>query len=94
MRAILIAAIRLYKKYLSPMLPPACRFEPTCSEYALTALSRFGVCRGGLLAMWRILRCNPLCRGGYDPVPPKKQSRQKNRPGSREEPKEIVTYNG
>ncbi len=65
----LIAPIRFYQKHISPRTPPACRFTPTCSAYAVEALSRHGVWIGGALAVWRILRCNPLCRGGYDPVP-------------------------
>lgn len=69
-RAIVVAPIRLYKYCISPMLPPACRYLPTCSEYAMEAVERHGVARGGWYAFRRILRCNPLARGGYDPVPP------------------------
>ena len=69
MKQLLIGIIRFYKKYISPPLPPACRFHPTCSVYAIQAIERFGVLRGGLLAVWRILRCNPFCKGGNDPVP-------------------------
>ena len=65
----LIALIRLYQKGISSHTPPACRFTPTCSAYAIEAIDRFGVFLGTGLALWRILRCNPLCRGGYDPVP-------------------------
>lgn len=65
----LIAPIRWYQKYLSPKKPPVCRFTPTCSAYAIEALQRHGALIGAGLALWRILRCNPLCRGGYDPVP-------------------------
>ncbi|MGQ9622538.1 MAG: membrane protein insertion efficiency factor YidD [Candidatus Caldatribacteriaceae bacterium] len=57
-----------YKKYLSPLLPQSCRFEPTCSEYAREALRRYGLGKGLLLSLWRVLRCNPYSRGGYDPV--------------------------
>lgn len=60
--------ISAYKAIISPMLPPSCRFQPTCSEYAYEAISRYGIIKGGRLAIWRILRCNPFCRGGYDPV--------------------------
>ena len=61
--------LRGYKRFVSPMLPPACRFVPTCSEFAQEAVERYGVIRGGALATWRLLRCHPLARGGYDPVP-------------------------
>jgi uncharacterized protein len=65
----LIGGIRFYRKALSPLKPPVCRFEPTCSAYALEAIERYGSLRGGWLALRRILRCQPFCRGGYDPVP-------------------------
>ncbi|MDO8963551.1 MAG: membrane protein insertion efficiency factor YidD [Coriobacteriia bacterium] len=68
-RGIVIAGIRAYKRLLSPLLPPACRFEPTCSTYALTSVERFGVVRGGWLALKRIGRCHPFHPGGFDPVP-------------------------
>jgi len=58
-----------YKRLLSPLLGPRCRFHPSCSDYARVAVARFGPWRGGLLALWRIARCQPLCRGGFDPVP-------------------------
>lgn len=63
-----IALLRGYKHVLSPLLPPACRFIPTCSQYALDAVAKHGVPRGLLLACWRLLRCHPLSKGGYDPV--------------------------
>jgi putative membrane protein insertion efficiency factor len=66
---ILIFLIRLYRAAFSPLLPPACRYTPTCSAYALTAVERFGALRGGWLAVRRILRCHPLGGRGYDPVP-------------------------
>lgn len=65
----MIAAINFYRRKVSPSLPPACRFTPTCSQYALEAIEKHGAFKGGWLAFWRILRCNPLCKGGYDPVP-------------------------
>ena len=63
--------IRVYQLTLSPLLGNCCRFEPTCSHYGAEAIRRHGLIRGGLLAAWRVLRCNPFCRGGYDPVPAK-----------------------
>jgi uncharacterized protein len=71
MKILLIALIRGYKMLVSPLLPPACRFHPTCSVYAMEAIERFGVWRGGKIAIGRILRCHPFHPGGYDPVPPK-----------------------
>ena len=71
MKRIFIALIKGYKLLISPLLPPAWRFQPTCSEYAMEAIGRFGVFRGGRMAIARILRCHPLHPGGYDPVPPK-----------------------
>jgi putative membrane protein insertion efficiency factor len=59
----------MYQKHISPRLGPRCRFYPTCSAYAYNAIERFGVFWGGFLAFWRLLRCNPLFKGGYDPVP-------------------------
>lgn len=66
----MLGALRFYKARISPGLPPACRYTPTCSEYAMEAIERRGVIVGGLLATKRLLSCNPLSRGGYDPVPP------------------------
>ncbi|MCL6557306.1 MAG: membrane protein insertion efficiency factor YidD [Firmicutes bacterium] len=68
MRALVIAGLRFYQRFISPLKPPSCRFYPTCSEYAVQAVAKYGVVRGLLVALWRILRCHPLCRGGYDPV--------------------------
>ncbi|MBN9134129.1 MAG: membrane protein insertion efficiency factor YidD [Nitrosospira multiformis] len=69
MSRIIIAFIRLYQYCLSPFLGPSCRFSPSCSHYACEALARHGVARGLILSVWRIMRCNPWSRGGYDPVP-------------------------
>ncbi len=69
MRELVLSALRLYQRLLSPALPPACRFTPTCSEYAYQAVARHGVARGLWLAAKRIARCHPLSAGGYDPVP-------------------------
>ena len=69
MKLLVEAALRGYKRWISPMLPQACRFVPTCSEYALEAVEHYGIVRGGWLALSRLLRCHPLARAGYDPVP-------------------------
>ncbi|HEY6928272.1 MAG TPA: membrane protein insertion efficiency factor YidD [Thermoanaerobaculia bacterium] len=66
---VAVFLLNAYKRFLSPLLPPACRFEPTCSVYAKEAVARYGLLRGSRLAGWRLLRCNPLSRGGFDPVP-------------------------
>ncbi len=68
MKRFFLACIRGYQRYISPGLRPSCRFWPTCSQYAIEAIEKYGVCRGGLMAFWRVLRCNPFCKGGYDPV--------------------------
>ena len=65
----MIAAIKFYRKYLSPLKHTKCPYIPTCSEYGLEAIEKYGALKGGLLALWRILRCNPFHKGGYDPVP-------------------------
>ena len=69
MKRVFLKLIRFYQRHISAHTPPACRFQPTCSQYAYTAIERFGVLKGGWLAFWRLLRCNPFCKGGYDPVP-------------------------
>ena len=63
--------IRLYRKFISPLKPPCCRFSPTCSAYALEAFMIRGFFAGLILSVWRVLRCNPFCRPGFDPVPDK-----------------------
>ena len=68
MKAIIVFLLRSYKRFLSPLLPPACRFTPTCSEYALEAVQKYGALRGSFLALRRLLRCHPFHPGGYDPV--------------------------
>ncbi len=69
MRHALVWLVDLYRRFLSPLLPPRCRFEPSCSAYARKALLQHGAFRGALLSIWRVLRCNPFCKGGHDPVP-------------------------
>lgn len=68
-RSVLVGLLRGYKRYLSPLLPPACRFHPSCSVYAAEAIERHGAWRGGLLAARRLSRCHPWSEGGFDPVP-------------------------
>ena len=86
MKKIFTLPIKAYKKIVSPILPKACRFTPTCSEYAIEAIERFGVIRGSMLASYRIMRCNPFSKGGYDPVPEKFTfKRQKNNTGEDKE---------
>lgn len=68
MKEFLVFFIRFYRKYVSPLKRPCCRFYPSCSQYALDALEKYGVLKGGFMAIKRILRCNPLNEGGYDPV--------------------------
>lgn len=65
--AVLVVPLRAYKRFVSPWLPPACRFHPTCSEYAALAIERYGAGRGTWMALLRLLRCNPLFPGGWDP---------------------------
>lgn len=69
MRAVALALIWLYQKAISPLFPGCCRFIPTCSQYAREAIIRYGVIKGSVLTFFRLLRCQPLCRGGWDPVP-------------------------
>jgi len=68
MKSLALALLRLYKRWISPAFPPSCRYVPTCSEYALEAVERYGAWRGAMMAAWRLLRCHPLAKGGYDPV--------------------------
>ena len=72
MKYVMIWLIGIYRKYISPLKPPCCRFTPTCSAYAIEAFQKRGFFVGFALTVWRILRCNPFSKGGYDPVPEKK----------------------
>jgi len=67
-KKFLLFLLRFYKKNISPILPQSCRFYPTCSEYAIDAINKYGVLKGSIKAIYRILRCNPFNKGGYDPV--------------------------
>ena len=78
MKKILIYLIKFYRKFISPMKGTKCPYIPTCSEYGLEAIEKYGAFKGSLLAIYRILRCNPLSKGGYDPVPlTKKEKKEK-----------------
>ncbi|HED07104.1 MAG TPA: membrane protein insertion efficiency factor YidD [Ignavibacteria bacterium] len=68
MRKIFVSLIKVYQKILSPLFPPSCRFYPTCSEYSAQAITKHGVLKGLIKSIWRILRCNPFSKGGYDPI--------------------------
>ena len=68
MKYLLMYLIKIYQRILSPLFPPSCRFIPTCSEYSYQALKKYGVIKGSVLSIWRILRCNPFNKGGYDPL--------------------------
>ena len=68
LKKLFLFLIKFYQKNISPMKKPCCRFYPTCSQYALEAIQKYGAFKGFFLALWRILRCNPFCKGGYDPV--------------------------
>lgn len=68
MKRPFLVLIRAYQLVISPILPPSCRFYPTCSEYAYEAIAKYGIIKGGRMAIWRVLRCNPFNPGGYDPV--------------------------
>lgn len=74
MKTILLGIIRGYRRFLSPLFPPSCRFQPTCSQYALEAIAVYGTIKGTWLAVNRILRCHPFHPGGYDPVPDPEES--------------------
>lgn len=68
MKKLILGILNFYRKYISPLKKPCCKYYPTCSAYAVTAIKKHGVFKGSLLSIWRILRCNPFSKGGYDPV--------------------------
>jgi putative membrane protein insertion efficiency factor len=69
MKKVLLYLLKIYRKYISPLTPPSCIYIPTCSEYAVQAIEKYGALKGGWLAFKRVLRCNPFFKGGHDPVP-------------------------
>ena len=82
MKHVMIWLVGLYRKFISPLKPPCCRFTPTCSAYAIEAFRKRGFFVGFILTVWRLLRCNPFCKGGYDPVPEKVLRNPKNIAGT------------
>ena len=93
MKYVMIWLVGLYRKYISPLKPPCCRFTPTCSAYAIEAFQKRGFFVGFALTVWRILRCNPFSKGGYDPVPEKRvrKSERKNKEERKETQAEEKT---
>lgn len=75
MKYLFILLVKFYRKFISPLKIPCCRFYPTCSAYAVEAFTKHGAIKGLGLTVWRILRCNPFCKGGYDPVPEQKSKK-------------------
>lgn len=69
MKKLFLFIIKFYRKYISPMKSTKCPYIPSCSEYGMEAIEKYGALKGGVLALWRIIRCNPFSKGGYDPVP-------------------------
>ena len=86
----MIGLVKLYRKFISPLKPPCCRFTPTCSEYALEAFTKRGFFIGLILTVWRVLRCNPFSKGGYDPVPEKGLRRVKNNAENEQKNPEFI----
>ncbi|MEZ0360652.1 MAG: membrane protein insertion efficiency factor YidD [Hydrogenobacter sp.] len=66
MKKVFLTILKLWRKFVSPLYPPSCRYYPTCSEYAIMSVEKYGIVKGGLKAMWRLLRCNPFSKGGVD----------------------------
>ena len=82
LRSALTAPIEIYRRVISPGLPRRCRYEPTCSRYAIQAIGRYGILRGLVLATWRLLRCNPFSHGGFDPVEDQRLFAPRGTPGA------------
>ena len=79
-RAVVLAPIRFYQRFISPAFPARCRYHPSCSAYAVQAIRTFGILRGSVLAAWRLLRCNPFSHGGFDPVEAQRLFRPRSGP--------------
>ena len=79
---IVLAPVRAYQRFVSPVLPRRCKYHPTCSAYAMQAIESYGILRGAVLAGWRLLRCNPFSHGGYDPVSEQTLFRERRSPAS------------
>jgi hypothetical protein len=79
-KAVVLAPLRFYRRFISPALGPRCKYHPTCSAYAVQAIERYGILRGLVLATWRVLRCNPFSHGGYDPPEAQKLFRARPTP--------------
>ena len=90
MKYLMIGLAKLYRKFISPLKPPCCRFSPTCSEYALEAFTKRGFFIGLILTVWRVLRCNPFSKGGYDPVPEKGFRRVKTKTADEQHEPEFI----
>ncbi len=93
MKHVMIWLVGLYRKYISPLKPPCCRFTPTCSAYAIEAFQKRGFFVGFALTVWRILRCNPFSKGGYDPVPEKRRHRKQSDNSKNTEESSTTTDN-
>lgn len=90
MKALLVGVIRLYQLVISPAIPGRCKYYPSCSQYALDAVREYGAARGFVLAVWRVLRCNPVSYGGYDPVSRQKLFRPRASAGESGAARELV----
>jgi len=89
MKWLALLTIRLYQRTISRVLPPSCRFVPSCSEYGYEAITRYGIIRGGVMAAWRVMRCNPWGGHGYDPVPDRNESAVAGRQSPEERPPNL-----